>query len=110
MSDVRWLAVHRHRVRGFRALFVLNIQHHLVDSATRIVAPLVPAAGDAWTLLAPKVQMAGVAYRVMLLDLSTVPVRLLADQVKEVIVHEDPIGAALDAIFRGYPVGLPLVR
>ena len=55
-------------MRGFSAPYLLILQHHIVDSKTCIVAPVVPVVSDGATLLAPRVLVASAAYRAMLLD------------------------------------------
>ena len=102
----RWLAVHRHKVRGFASPYVMILQHHLVPAETRIVAPVVPASSEPATLLAPRLAIEGAPYRAILLNLTAIRLSLLGQPV-EAAVDEDAIAAALDAIFRGYPVGLP---
>ena len=102
----RWLAVHRHRVRGFAAPFVLILQHHLVEAETRIVAPVIPVDREPATLLAPRLAIGSEPFRAILLNLTAVRLSLLGMRV-EAEVDEDAIAAALDSIFRGYPVGLP---
>ncbi len=102
-----WPSVWRHRVRGFTVPFLLVLQHHIVDSRTRIAAPLVTApAGHPGSILTPSVTIDAVAHRVMLLDMAAVPLPLFVAVVGEVSMAEDDISAGLDAIFRGYPVGL----
>ena len=102
----RWLAVHHHRVRGFGSPYLLILQHHLVEAETRIVAPVVPAAREPATLLAPRLAIDGAPFRAILLNLTAIRLSLIGQPVSAK-VEEDSIAAALDAIFRGYPVGLP---
>src|SRR4051812_38693198 len=73
----RWLQVSRHRVRGFTAPYLLVLQHDLIQTQTRIAAPLVPAGPDPVTLLAPRVTVEGTPYKAMLLDMTSLPVGLL---------------------------------
>jgi CcdB protein len=100
-------AVRRHRVRGVSAPYLLVLQHPIVDSQTRICAPVVPARGMRATLLTPGMTVGGAAHLAMLLDMAAVPLRLIAAETEEVAVDASAISAALDAIFSGYPVGLP---
>lgn len=104
----RWLDICRHRIRGEPTPYILVIQHHVVPAASRIVAPLMPAGAGAATLLAPHVQVDRASYYALLLEMASVPLRLIAEAVGSAEVHADAIGNALDAIFRGYPVGLPI--
>lgn len=106
--EPRWLAVHRHRIGRLRAPFVLVVQHHLVRAATRIVAPIVRIGPQPVTFLAPRVVVGELEFGAILLEMAASPLRLLAEPVAETEVDEDAVATALDAIFRGYPVGLPL--
>jgi hypothetical protein len=106
--DPRWLAVHRHRVRGLPAPYLLILQHHIVGGSTRIAAPLTKEAGQPPNLLTPRVAIAGGGFRAILLEVAAIPLRLILVPVTDAELDEDAITAALDAIFRGYPVGLPI--
>jgi hypothetical protein len=88
--------------------YLLIVQHHIVQSETRIVAPVSPAGARPATLLAPHVRVESVLYRAMLLNMVSVATTLLGEPVEDAEVEADAITDALDAIFRGYPVGLPL--
>jgi hypothetical protein len=69
-SNPRWLNIVRHRVRGFRAPFLLVVQHHAVPVATRLVAPVtLPLPGDV-DVLAPRLTIDGTEYRARILDMS----------------------------------------
>jgi hypothetical protein len=107
VAEPRWLGVHRHRIRGFGAPFLLILQNPVVESATRIAAPVIPAGPGPATLLAPAVRIGGEGFRAILLDMTAVPQSLLREAVAREVA-EEAVAAALDAIFRGYPVGLPL--
>jgi hypothetical protein len=88
-------------------VFVLVLQHHLLDAPTRIVAPLVPGDRMVPTLVSPVVVVEGERFLAIMLNLVAVPLHLILGPVSEAKVQEDAVTAALDAIFRGYPVGLP---
>lgn len=66
----RWLAVCRHRVRGFLGPYLLVLQHHLVESQARIAAPVVPAGTSRAMLLTPRLDVEGGPHKAMLLDLN----------------------------------------
>ena len=94
-------------MRGFTAPFLLVLQHHIVNSRTRIAAPVTVAPpGQPGSILTPRVTIDDVVHRVMLLDMAAVPLPLFVGVVSGVSIAEDDISAGLDAIFRGYPVGL----
>jgi hypothetical protein len=82
----------------------------IVSSQTRICAPVVPAGGLPPSLLSPAITVSGTMHLAMLLDMAAVPLRLIARGVDEVSVDVAAMAPALDAIFGGYPVGLPRVR
>jgi hypothetical protein len=92
-SPPLFLSVYRHRVSSFRAPFLLILQHHIIKSPSRIAAPVVTVRDERPTLLTPHVKTAGGVY--------------LGDEVNDALVDPDDISIGLDAIFKGYPVGLP---
>jgi CcdB protein len=110
LGAFEWLSVCRHRVRRIGVPYLLILQHHIVQSDTRIVAPVLPAAGRPAQLLVPHVHVASVPHRVMLLNMVSVATALLGEQAEDAEVDVDTITDALDAIFRCYPVGLPFER
>ncbi len=105
--DPRWFALHRHRVRGLPSPFLLILQHPIVGGTTRIAAPVSPDEGRPPNLLTPLVAVAGGAFRAILLEMAAVPLRLILAPIPDAAVDEDAVTNGLDAIFRGYPVGLP---
>ncbi len=83
------------------------MQHHLVDSSTRIVAPVVPAKNiEPETILLPRLKIGGEDHKIVLLDMTSLPVTFLLGIEQPASVPENAIAAGLDAIFHGYPVGL----
>ena len=103
-----WLRVCRHRVPGVRVPYFLILQHGIVAGPTRIVAPVVPAGAGPAGLLAPRVLIGAAPHRAMLLNMVSVAVGLLGETLADADVAEQAVTDALDAIFRGYPVGIPL--
>ncbi len=106
-NSIRWLDIVKHRLRTFRAPYLLVIQHHDVPSETRISAPVtLPLPGDV-DVLAPRVTLDGVEYRVRLLDMAAVPKGVLSNAVGSAANDADAIMGALDVVLHGYPVGRP---
>lgn len=106
-SNPRWLAIVRHRVRGLRAPYLLILQHHNIQAASRIAAPVtLPLPGDV-DVLAPRLTIDDVEYRARLLDTAAVPLAMLADGVASANDSADAIMSSLDTILHGYSVGLP---
>ncbi|HYZ24498.1 MAG TPA: CcdB family protein, partial [Rhodopila sp.] len=104
-NNPRWLDLVRHHVRGFRAPYLLVLQHHDIPASTRLVAPVTPPLpGDA-DVLAPIVRISGQEHRVRLLDISAVPLRYLSETVETVADAADAILGGLDIILHGYPAG-----
>jgi hypothetical protein len=105
VNNPRWLDVVRHHVRGFRAPFLLVLQHHDIKSTTRVAAPVtLPLAGDV-DVLAPRLVIEGREHRVRVLDMSAVPLRLIGETVAPASAEADAILNAIDVILHGYAVG-----
>jgi hypothetical protein len=103
----RWLDIVRHRIRGFRAPYLLVLQHHDIPASTRLAAPVtLPLPGDV-DVLAPRLTIDATEYRARVLDMSAVPRAMLADTVASAAGDADTIMGALDIILHGYPVCLP---
>jgi CcdB protein len=102
----RWLDIVRPRGRGIRAPLVVILQHHIVAAQTAIAAPLLRHDGPP-NLLLPRIEVDGLAYVADLLDLAALPYSTIGDTVGSALSEADAITDALDAIFRGHPVGLP---
>jgi hypothetical protein len=106
-SSPRWLDIVRHRIRGSRAPYLLIVQHHDIPATTLLAAPVtlsVPGDVDA---VAPRVAIDGVDHRARILDISTVPRRLIGETILPGAPHDDTILSAVDIILYGYPVGRP---
>jgi hypothetical protein len=104
----RWLDIVRHRVRGFRAPYLLVVQHHDIPSTTLLAAPVTPSPPGDVDVLAPPLIVEGMACRIRLLDIRAVPRRLIGDTVVAATGESDAILSAIDVILHGYPVGRPL--
>ena len=72
------------------------------------IAPLLSAVAPG-SLLSPVVVLDGARYAANLLGLSAVPLSVLGEILGSALDQADPITDGLDAIFRGHPVGLPLL-
>jgi hypothetical protein len=71
-----------------------------------LVAPVSPPIpGDA-DVLAPRLLVDGAEYWARLLDMSAVPVSLLADTVASLLADRDAVLDAIDVILHGYPIGM----
>jgi hypothetical protein len=103
----RWLDVVARRGRDAR--LVLILQHHIVPASSRIAATLRPAAGRSAELLLPLVELHEGVYNLDPLDLAAMPMVIMGDIVGSALDQADAITDGLDAIFRGHPVGLPVV-
>jgi hypothetical protein len=106
-SSPHWLDVVRHRVRGVRVPYLLVLQHHAIPASTRLVAPVSPSLPGDVDILAPRLTIDGNDYRARLLDMSAVPVILLAEPVTSLVADRDAILCAIDIILHGRPIGLP---
>jgi hypothetical protein len=102
-----WLDIVRHQVRGFRAPYLLVIQHHDLPATTRIVAPVTPPLPGDIDVLAPRLSVNGKEHRARLLDSAAVPLRLLGETISSASGDRDAIMSALDIILHGYPAGRP---
>jgi hypothetical protein len=106
-SSPRWLDVVRHRVRGFRAPYLLVLQHHDIPAPTMLAAPVtLPLPGDV-DVLAPRLTIDGKEHRARLLDMSAVPRGMLGETVTSASHESDAILSSIDIILHGYPVGRP---
>ena len=106
-SSPRWLDLVRHRVRGFRAPYLVVLQHHDIPATTMLVAPVTPPIPGDVDVLAPRLTIGGKEHRARLLDMSAVPRALLGETVASANDESDAILNAIDIILHGYPVGRP---
>jgi hypothetical protein len=104
-SSPRWLDIARHRVKAFRAPYLLVVQHHDIPAATLLVAPVTPSRSGEVGILAPTLLINGAVHRARLLDIAPVPRQMIGATISA--AEADPILGALDIILHGYPVGRP---
>lgn len=57
-------------------------------------------------MLSPHLWIDGLTYRVLMLEMASIPLTLIGTTVASARFESDAITNALDAVFRGYPVGL----
>lgn len=105
-NSPEWLDIVRHRVRRLPVPFLLIVQHHLVPSARRLVAPVtlpMPSDVDA---LAPRVTVNGTLHRIRVLDMFSLALPFIGETVMSLADDRDGVMNALDVVLHGYPVGL----
>jgi toxin CcdB len=86
-------------------LLVLDLQTDLIDTGTRVVAPLIPLATGPRPLprLEPVLTIDGVAYALHTAELAAVPSGLLNGPVVADLKGEDyALRRALDMVFSGF--------
>jgi hypothetical protein len=106
-SRPRWLDIVRHRLKAFRAPYLLIVQHHDIPSATLLAAPVtLPLPRDA-NVLAPRLSIGGTVHQAHLLDMTAVPRRALAETIASAEPEAAAIADAIDVILYGYPVRRP---
>lgn len=84
---------------------VLDLQTDLIDTGTRVVAPLIPVEGGPKPLpqLEPMLEIEGVAYALHTAELAAIPSALLrAPSVADLAKHDYEIRRALDMVFSGF--------
>ena len=106
-SSPRWLDIVRHRLRGFRAPYLLIVQHHDIPATTLLAAPVTLPLDKDVDALAPRLVIGGTTYRARLLDISAVSRGLVGDTVLSADKEASAISEAIDIILNGYPVGRP---
>jgi hypothetical protein len=106
-SSPRWLDIVRHKVRGFRAPYLLVVQHHDIPASTLLVAPVTASLPADVDVLAPRLTVDGSEYRARILDISAVPRRMIGDTVVAARTESDSILGAIDVVLHGHPVGRP---
>jgi hypothetical protein len=100
-----WLQVCRHRIRGVTAPYLLILQHDFIQNQSRIAAPVLPAGRQRANLLMPRLTVEGSPHEAIMLEMASVPLGRFGVTVAS-SVDQEAVSDALDAIFRGYPVGL----
>jgi toxin CcdB len=84
---------------------VLDLQTDLVDTGTRVVAPLLPLAASPTplTILEPVFEIEGVAHALHTAEMAAVPAGLLRGApVADVTARKYEIRRALDMVFSGF--------
>lgn len=93
---------HVYRIAG--AGLVLDLQTDIIDTGTRIVAPLLPQSGGPTPLgrLEPILEIGDVAHVLHTAELAAVPSRLLKEAIADLSGREYEIKGALDMVFSGF--------
>lgn len=83
---------------------VLDLQTDLIETGTRVVAPLLPVTLDlpAIRRLEPVFELGEVPLALHTAELAAVPAHLLTVSVADLREHQDTIRAALDMVFSGF--------
>jgi len=84
---------------------VLDLQTDLIDTGTRVVAPLIPVEGGPKPLpqLEPMVEILGTAYALHTAELAAIPSALLrAPAMADLTARDYEIRRALDMVFSGF--------
>ncbi|MDO6587493.1 CcdB family protein [Salipiger sp. 1_MG-2023] len=94
---------HVHRLPGGR--LVLDLQTDLIDTGTRVVAPLIPRDHGPMALdrLEPLLKVAGIAHVLHTAEMAAVPSSLLEQPAIADLSSQDyEIRRALDMVFSGF--------
>ena len=94
---------HVYRVAGGR--LVLDLQTDLIETGTRVVAPLVPAASGPKAIgrLEPVFEIEGAAHLLHTAEMAAIPATLLATPpVVDLSRFDYEIRGALDMVFSGF--------
>jgi toxin CcdB len=84
---------------------VLDLHTDLIETGTRVVAPLVPLATGPrpFTRLEPIFDIGGTQYALHTAELAAIPARFVnRPAVADLRAHEDDIRRALDMVFSGF--------
>lgn len=87
-----------------RGQLVLDLQTDVIDTGSRVVAPLVPMATGPKPLgrLEPVFQINGQAYALHTAELAAIPKHLLGSPVADLGAFDYEIKGALDMVFSGF--------
>ena len=94
---------HVYRIPGDR--FVLDLQTDLIETGTRVVAPLIPVASGPKAIkrLEPVFDIDGAAYVLHTAEMAAVPSALLkGEPVVDLSASDYEIRGALDMVFSGF--------
>jgi toxin CcdB len=94
---------HVYRISGDRLL--LDLQSDLIDTGTRVVAPLLPLSRGPQAIgrLEPILEIDGVAHVLHTAELAAIPAGLLKGRpIADLSVHDYEIKGALDMVFSGF--------
>jgi toxin CcdB len=94
---------HVYRIVGDRLL--LDLQSDLIDTGTRVVAPLLPLSQGPQAIgrLEPILKIDGVAHVLHTAELAAIPSGLLKGRpIADLSVHDYEIKGALDMVFSGF--------
>lgn len=94
---------HVYRIAGDR--FVLDLQTDLIETGTRVVAPLVPLASGPKAIgrLEPVFEIQGAAYVLHTAEMAAIPSALLkGEPVADLSASAYEIRGALDMVFSGF--------
>ena len=92
-----------YRITGGR--FVLDLQTDLIDTGTRVVAPLVPVASGPKAIgrLEPVFEIEGAAYVLHTAEMAAIPSGLIKSApVADLSAFDYEIRGALDMVFSGF--------
>lgn len=84
---------------------ILDLQSDLIDTGSRVVAPLIGVQGGPrpLTRLEPIFQIEGVAYALHTAEMAAIPSRYLAGEaVQDLTAQDYEIRRALDMVFSGF--------
>lgn len=93
---------HVYRLAGGQ--LVLDLQSDLIDTGTRVVAPLFALADGPRPIgrLEPVLDLAGAPHVLHTAEMAAIPSALLRDEVADVSAQDYGIRGALDMVFSGF--------
>ena len=85
-------------------MLVLDLQSDLVETGTRVVAPLLPDTADlpALTRLEPVFELQGVRLALHTAEMAAIPSKALREAVADLTREDYRIRGALDMVFSGF--------